>query len=335
MANRKAGSVRPLKPTSELSMIATIDLGGTRTKYGLVDGGSVVCASSCPADAQGSLEAHLGVVLELLRSMCDQQGITLMDCGGLGVLSTGLVDNRAMRVLSTNGKHDDATGFDFRKWARERIGLELRMENDARGALLGEWRYGAGRGVDNLMIVTLGTGVGTAVMLDGKLLTGPHFSAGILGGHIIVNSGGRKCTCGAVGCLETEASGWVLPILVREHSAYVNSSLNGVEELGFRELLEHAGNGDTCAKDVLEHMLRYWGEALVSFTHCYDPERIIIGGGMMNAPDLVLASLRETVSCLAWVEGEQVALVPAKFPDDAGLIGASALFREEWVGSDG
>lgn len=307
-------------------MIATIDLGGTRTKYGLVDAGSVVCASSCPADAQGSLEAHLNAVLESLRGMCNAQGIELADCGGLGVLSTGLVDNQQMRVLSTNGKYDDAIGFDFRKWARERADLELRMDNDARGALLGEWRYGAGRGVDNLMMVTFGTGVGTAVMLDGKLLTGPHFSAGILGGHILVNSGGRKCTCGAVGCLESEASGWVLPMLVREHDAYVDSSLNGIEGIGFREVMEHADAGDACAKDVLTHMLRYWGEALVSFIHSYDPERIVVGGGIMNAPDLVLASFRKTVSDLAWAEAGQVELVQANCPDNAGLIGAEALF---------
>ena len=216
--------------------------------------------------------------------------------------------------------------FDFRKWARERADLELRMDNDARGALLGEWRYGAGRGVDNLMMVTFGTGVGTAVMLDGKLLTGPHFSAGILGGHILVNSGGRKCTCGAVGCLESEASGWVLPMLVREHDAYVDSSLNGIEGIGFREMMEHADAGDACAKDVLTHMLRYWGEALVSFIHSYDPERIVVGGGIMNAPDLVLASFRKTVSDLAWAEAGQVELVQANCPDNAGLIGAEALF---------
>lgn len=307
-------------------MIATIDLGGTRTKFGLVDRGSVVCAASCLADTQGSLEGHLDEVLGALRGMCQAQGITLADCVGLGVLSSGLVDNRTMRVLSTNGKYDDAIDFNFRKWSREHAGLELRMENDARGALLGEWRYGAGRGVENLVMLTLGTGVGTSVILDGKLLTGPHFSAGILGGHILVNSGGRKCTCGAVGCLETEASGWVLPILVREHVAYASSSLNGLESIGFREVMAHAAAGDTCAKDVLAHMLRYWGEALVSFIHCYDPERIIVGGGVMNTPDLVLASLRETVSKLAWAEEGQVEIVQAHCPDNAGLIGAEALF---------
>lgn len=308
-------------------MIATIDLGGTRTKYGLVDSGSVVCFSSCPADSQGSLEKHLDTVVGHMRGLCEQRGIKLEDCDGLGILSTGIVDNRSMRVLSTNGKYDDATSFDFQVWGRDKLGLEIRIENDARGALLGEWKYGAGRGVNNLMIVTLGTGVGTAVMLDGKLLTGPHFGAGILGGHILVNSRGRKCTCGAIGCLETEASGWVLPTLVREHDAYIESSLYGLADIGFRELIEHAERGDACAQEVLAHMLRYWGEALVSFIHAYDPERIIVGGGVMNAPAIVLTSLRETVFDLAWAAGGQVKIVQADFPNNAGLIGASALFE--------
>lgn len=307
-------------------MIATIDLGGTRTKYGLVDQGSVVCASSCSADAQGSLEGHLNQVLDCLRGMCDEQGITLADCDGLGVLSTGLVDNRVMRVLSTNGKYDDATDFDFRKWARERAGLELRIENDARGALLGEWRYGAGRGVNNLMMVTFGTGVGTAVILDGKLLTGPNFRAGNLGGHILVNSGGRQCTCGARGCLESEASGWVLPTLIQEHPDYGKSTLKRLASVGFREVIEHAKNGDACARGVFEHLLRYWGEALVSFIHSYDPERIILGGGIMNAPESVMEHFSGTVSELSWSGAEPVELVQAQHPNNAGLIGAAALF---------
>jgi glucokinase len=192
-------------------MIAAIDLGGTRTKFGLLDGGSVVAASSCDADAQGSIGNHLGEVLDHLQELCAGQQTTLESCAGLGLLSTGLVDNRAMRVLSTNAKYDDAVDFDFPRWARDHAGLELRMDNDARGALIGEWRYGAGRGVDNLVMITIGTGIGTAVITEGRPLTGPHFSGGNLGGHIIVRSGGRKCTCGGVGCLETEASGWVLP----------------------------------------------------------------------------------------------------------------------------
>ena len=309
-------------------MIATIDLGGTRTKFGLVDRGQVVCASNCSADAQGSLERHLNEVLEHLRGLCAEQNITLDACKGLGLLSTGMVDGRGMRVISTNAKHDDAVDFDFPKWAKDRAGLELRMENDARGAMIGEWRYGAGRGIDNLMMVTIGTGIGTAAVVEGRPLIGAHFIGGNLGGHIIVRSGGRKCTCGALGCLESEASGWALPLLIQEHELYEKSSLGKLDlaSVGFRELMDHADAGDVCASEILDHCLSLWGEALVSFVHLLDPQRIIVGGGVMNNPTLVLDSFRKTVDRMAWTKEGEVEIVKAEHPDNAGLIGAAALF---------
>lgn len=308
-------------------MIAAIDLGGTRTKFGLVDRGAVLAASQCSADAQGSLERHLAEILEHLRALCAGEGRRLEDCAGLGLLSTGLVDKREMRVLSTNGKYDGATAFDFRRWARDSAGLELRMDNDARGALIGEWRHGAGRGVDSLVMVSLGTGIGTAVISEGRPLVGPHFSAGNLGGHIVVRSGGRPCTCGGRGCLESEASGWALPGLVREHPLGESSSLDGLKQIGFRELRRHAAAGDGCAGEIWQRCLRMWGEALVSFIHLFDPDRIIVGGGVMNDPEPVLASFRETVRQLAWAEDGQVEILKAQHPDHAGLIGAAALFH--------
>ena len=307
-------------------MIAVIDLGGTRTKFGLVEEGTVLCAAACLADAQGSLEDHLNEVLEQVRGLCADQGTILECCAGIGVLSTGLVNNREMRVLSTNGKYDDAVAFDFCSWAKRQTGLELRMENDARGALIGEWRYGAGRGVDNVVMVTIGTGIGTAVITEGRPLTGPHFSGGNLGGHILVNSGGRRCTCGGMGCLESEASGWVLPLLIQEHALVEGSSLKGLEPVGFQEVMEHAAAGDPCAQQVLAHCLQLWGEALVSLIHLFDPERIIVGGGIMNEPEPVLASFRKTISALAWAQEGQVDVVKAANPDNAGLMGAAALF---------
>jgi len=307
-------------------MIAAIDLGGTRTKFGLVQAGRVVSSSNCPADAQGSLATHLNEVLTRLRALCDEQHTSIAACEGLGVLSTGLVNSQAMRVMGTNGKYDDAVDFDFVGWAQQQASLELRLENDARGALIGEWRYGAGRGADNLVMMTIGTGIGTAVISEARVLTGPHFTAGNLGGHILVRSGGRACTCGGVGCLEAEASGWALPELVQGHVQYRASSLRGSDTLGFHELMDHATRGDSCAADVLAHCLRCWGEALVTFIHCFDPERIIIGGGVMNSPEPVLASFRKTVRELAWAEEGQVDILKAEHPDDAGLIGAAALF---------
>lgn len=308
-------------------MIATIDLGGTRTKYGLVNDGNIVCASSFGADPHGSLQAHLGAALGKLREMCIDHNTKLEACGGIGVLSTGLVDNRNMRVLSTNEKYNDAVDFDFLAWASDRTGLQLRLENDARGALIGGWLYGAGRGVDNLIMMTIGTGIGTAVIINGKPLTGPHFSGGNLGGHIVIRSGGRWCTCGGVGCLEAEASGWALPALVREHPLFQHSSLRKLDSIGFSELADHAANGDECAAAVQDHCRCLWGDALVSFIHLLDPQRIIIGGGVMNNPKPVLESLRNTVAKGVWTTGQHADIVAAQFPDYAGLLGAEAMFR--------
>lgn len=307
-------------------MIAAIDMGGTRTKFGLVDQGKVIQASICPADARGSVRSHLDDVLNQLWDMCDRVGISLEKCDGLGLLCTGLVNNREMSVISTNAKYDDAVGFDFQVWARDHAGLALRMENDARGALIGEWRYGAGRGFDNLLMVTIGTGIGTAVISDGKPLVGPHFSGGILGGHLLVRSGGRRCTCGAIGCMESEASGWVLPTLVRENKFFEDSSLHHLEKIDFKTLMSHAASGDGCAVAVRDHCFHIWGEAMVSFIHLFDPERIILGGGIMNDPAPVLASIRNSIAGMAWAESGQIDLVATSHPDTAGLLGAAALF---------
>jgi glucokinase len=307
-------------------MIATIDMGGTSTKFGLVHEGEIICASICDADAQGSLQGHLDEVLQRLKVMCAERGVEFSDIEGLGLLSTGLVDSVQMKVLSTNGKYDEAVDFDFVGWAQRKAGLRLRMENDARGALLGEWKYGAARGVDNVLMVTFGTGVGTAVIADGKPLRGASFSGGGLGGHIIVKSGGRDCTCGGKGCLEAEASGWALPQLIKEHALYGQSSLRELPKTGFRELIEHAKDGDPCAGEIWAHCLRTWGEAMVSFIHLIDPELIVIGGGLMNDPEPVLESFRQTISELAWGGAPQVELVKAEHPNNAALLGASALF---------
>lgn len=244
-------------------------------------------------------------------------------------MSTGIVDNREMRVLSTNGKYNNAVDFDFRLWGRRCTGLDVRIDNDARGALIGEWMFGAGRGARNLVMMTIGTGIGTAVIVDGKPLVGAHFSGGNLGGHIVVKSGGRTCTCGGRGCLETEASGWALPTIVGEHRLYSSSTLKDIGHIGFKEVREAAFAGDACASDVWNHCLTYWGEALVSFIHLFDPERIIIGGGVMNDPGPVLEHVRATVSSRVWSGGEQVDIVSAEYPDHAGLIGAAGLFHAE------
>ncbi len=324
-------------------IVAVADLGGTRTKFGLVEDGTIIATGKCEAEAGGPIAAHLDRIAENLSALCTERGFKLSNCRGVGLLSTGIVDNRNMRVISTNGKYDDATELDFSGWAMRKTGLELRMDNDARGAMIGEWRFGAAAGCRNAVMMTIGTGIGTAVILNGQPLVGPHFTAGLLGGHIIVNSGGASCTCGATGCLEAEAGGWALPGIVRTHPGFSASSLAGETRIDFQSLFLHAQSGDKTASAVRDRCLQLWGEAAVSYIHLYDPEKIIIGGGVMNPydpqkvklspgmpdkPGLVLEHIRAVVEQMAWAGSNQVEIVAAMHPDNAGLYGAAALFCE-------
>jgi glucokinase len=127
------------------------------------------------------------------------------------------VDSVNKKVLTINDKYGDVISLDLEKWAFEHFGVPLEIENDTRAALLGEWKFGNGRGYNDVVLMTLGTGIGTSAVIEGKILRGRHFQAGILGGHFIVNPKGKLCNCGNVGCAEAEASTWNLEEIVAEH----------------------------------------------------------------------------------------------------------------------
>ena len=132
-------------------------------------------------------------------------------------------------------------------WARDEFDLKLQIENDARMAAMGEQYAGTARGVKNLVVMTLGTGIGTDIILDGKLLRWVHAHAGCFGRHLTTKFDGRPCHCGNIGCAETEASGWSLLLIARERPGFAQSLLAEVEPLGFRELFSRNGSG---AKEV-------------------------------------------------------------------------------------
>jgi len=307
-------------------MITTIDLGGTRTKFGLVQDGNVLASSHCDADSGGSLAAHLKELSPRLESLLQKSGHQLADCSGVGISSTGLVDSDRMRVLYPGDKYIDAVDFDFKAWAESEYDLPLKLLNDAKAALLGEWLHGAAQGYENVLMLTLGTGIGTAALVDGHLLKGKHHCGGNLGGHIIVNPNGRPCSCGGRGCMESEASGWVLPQLLREHPAYDQSSLKGLSKLGFREMNEHADAGDLAAREIRDHCLSTWGRGITSLIHVLSPDIVVIGGGLMNDAEPVIAHFAQTIKQHAWPGFKNTPLIKAAQPDNAALLGAASLF---------
>ena len=137
--------------------------------------------------------------------------------------------------------------------------------------------------------------------------------------------GGRRCTCGAVGCLEAEASGWSLPLLAREWAGFSSSKLASSGNLDFKILMEQADTGDRIAREILDYCLKVWATGAVGLIHAYDPERIVIGGGVMHRAEVVLPYIQSYVNQHAWTPWGKVQIVAAQLGNDAGLFGAVPL----------
>src|ERR1700752_4017991 len=235
-----------------------IAFGGTHATCGLVEHQTVLAHETIDTDRAKSLRAVLPQVVDVFRGLANTKGLSLTTFSAVAVGFAGLVDSRAGRVLATNAKYEDAKELDLAAWSKQTLGLPLRIENDTRMALLGESYAGAARGFTEIVMMTLGTGIGGVAMIEGKLLRGKHAQAGCLGGHIPVLFNGRPCTCGGIGCAEAEASGWSLPGIVRESPGFSESSLSRLSHFGFKQLFEEASRGDRVALAVRDRCLNIW-----------------------------------------------------------------------------
>lgn len=304
-----------------------IDLGGTIIKIGLLKSGLLIERRELKARSQKGLQPQLFELETVIDQLLHNHQITQKDVLGIGFSFAGLVDSSRNTIISTNKKYDDGPEIDLVYWSRKKWDWPLIAENDARMALLGEWQHGAGQDCNDLVMVTLGTGFGTGVLINGQLIKGKHFQAGNLGGHFIINHLGTLCTCGNIGCVETEASSWRLPSLLKDHPGFSVSSMNQVVDPDFKALFCHAKNNDKVANEVLKHCLSVWSAAIINMIHAFDPERIILGGGVMKSADIILPALQEKVNQHAWTPWGKVKLVKAQHPDSAALYGADYLVR--------
>lgn len=305
-----------------------IDLGGTRTKIGLVKGGQIIANAKIKAVTESNLLDHLTEVGGIVDRLMAEEGLQQNDLSGIGLAFPGIVDSNQMKILSKYVKYADAHTLDLKQWAMEKWKIPLVLENDARAALLGEWQYGAGKGSDNLVLVTLGTGVGSAALIEGKLLKGKHFMAGNLGGHMTINLHGAVCNCGNIGCLETEASTWVLREKIKSTEGYTQSHLVGEKEVNFHSLFELARQGDALAMQIKSHCLKAWSLGIINLIHAYDPELLVVGGGVMQSKDDILPVIQQMVSKHAWTSEGNIAIVPATQVEFAGILGVSYLVNQ-------
>lgn len=301
-----------------------LDLGGSHAACSLISGQAVLATEHLSFADSTSLTAVLPEITSCLRRLAASAKEPV---SGLGIGMCGLVDSRRNRVLSTNGKYEDTVMFDFETWSLQSLGVPVRLENDARLALRGEMYAGAAKGVADVVMFTLGTGIGGVAAMDGRPLVGAHGQAGVLCGHVPVRAHGRRCTCGGQGCAEAEASGWSLPMVCGEWPGFALSCLAD-KPLNFKTLFDCSAAGDKIAMEVREHCLTVWGMMAVAAVHSFDPELIVLGGGAMRAANQILPPLQQYVEQNTWTPWGKVRIAAAELGDQAAALGVPTLFAE-------
>jgi glucokinase len=316
-----------------------VDFGGTRIKLGLVDGaGRVRDRAIRPTPREEGAEAILDALVEGVGDLQRSAGVPYDRILGVGLGTPGPLDLKGERVLFAPNI-PGWEGFPLKRRLEERLGRAVALENDANAAALGEYWAGAGREVDSLVFLGLGTGVGGGIVLGGRLWRGAH-GAGAELGHVTIVPDGEPCGCGNRGCLETLASARAL---VREAGRAVDagraprlaallgeavpsggdprSALNA--ELVARAALE----GDEGALAVYQSIGRWLGIGVAAFMNIFDPDMVVIGGGVAGSAALFLPHVRaEAMRRSFAVISRRVRIEPAELGDDAGVIGAAASF---------
>ncbi len=306
--------------------VVAADVGGTHVSCAAVDDGRLLEVCSVEADSHGRLATLLPTLSRTVRELRSRHGDNFE---GIGFGFCGLVDHHAGRVVSTNHKYSDAAEIDLLSWARQEFGLRLALENDARLALLGERHSGAARNSNDVVMMTLGTGIGTAAVMGGCLIRGKHFQAGCLGGHFTIVAGGRLCSCGARGCFEAEASTYALPDVCRSWDGFEASALADEETLDFATLFRCADLGDVVACQIRSRCIEIWAACALSLVHAYDPELLIVGGGVMRSSYPILAAIQQHVDSYAWTPWGKVRVAAASLGSNAALLGAVPLLEEQ------
>ncbi len=306
-----------------MKYVYVFDFGGTRVKYGLFFKNEIIAKGSFATPTDKPLKEILAKVKKLIIRENGKNNINISDILGIGIALPGLVDFEKQNLKTINGKYMDAVNFNINGWFKEEMDLSVVIENDAHAALLGEKTLGTINGATEVLLMTFGTGVGTSVMLNGKIIRGKNQQAGNLGGHITVKFDGRLCSCGNRGCLEAEASTWALKKMLSELKK-AKSEVNGIEP-NFKSVIKHAKEGNLFAKSIITDYTNKWGAGLVNMIHAYDPEVIVLSGGIMNAKDDIVKPIKKYVKKHAWISGELPEFIISENPDYSVLHGLKYL----------
>ena len=310
-------------------MILAGDFGGTSIKLGLIQDGVVHASGKIDSPARKSCDDWLPLLKEEAGALCGVAGVGMQDLEGIVWALPLVIDPGLRRASWAFGKFDDTTDSGFASKVESLFGLPLLLENDARAAAIGEWQAGAGKGLGDLVMITLGTGIGTAVILEGRPLRGRSGMAGNLGGLSITHLGSPVLGTVPPGCIEGRVATWALPGKTRSMPGFSASSLATAATIDYQAVFSHAAAGDTLARQLRDEALDAWGALTLNLIQSYNPQRVIIGGGIMASAEIILPAIRDFVNQHAVLAGGPVEIVASTLGDGAAWFGCEWIWKNE------
>ena len=313
------------------SFVVGIDVGGQTSKIGVVDArGTVLAQTVIRTDTYDQVEPYIAELAEAVKKLIKESG-TEGKVRGVGVGApngnyyTGTIEN-APNLLWGRQK------VEFSKLLNEALGLPVALTNDANAAAVGEMTYGAARGMKNFIMITLGTGVGSGIVINGEVVYGHDGFAGELGHTIAVRNNGRTCGCGRTGCLETYCSATGVARTAREWLELSDepSVLRSLDSIASKDVYEAAKEGDKLALKIFEFTGKILGRSFADFIAFSAPEAIVLFGGIARSKEFLLepmeTAMNENVLTL-WKNKVKIVFSQLK-ESDAAILGASALAWE-------
>lgn len=305
--------------------IIAVDLGGTKIGCALTDlNGKILVENTIPTNAQGGEQEVLKRMFSIIEKILEESGKGTDEIKAIGIGAPGPLDSNKGVILETPNLPFE--NFQIVKHIEDKFKVKTYLENDANAAAIGEYLFGAGKGTSNMVYITVSTGIGAGAIINGKIYRGTTCNALELG-HATILPDGPRCNCGNLGCLEVLASGTAI---AREANKALelgaDSSLKHYEKVTSYEVFKEASLGDKLAVDIIDKALGYLGIGVANAITTLDPEKVIIGGGVAMAGDVLFDKVRKIVKQRCFkVLNESCEIVQAALKTKSGIVGAAAV----------
>lgn len=309
----------------EKNLVIGIDLGGTKISGAIADtSGNIMNKYTIPTNANQGEQIVLQRIMSVIDKLIEESGENTEKIKAIGIGSPGPLDPKKGMIITTPNL--PFKNFKLVEPINNKYKIPTFLDNDANVAAIGEYMLGAGRGTQNMVYITVSTGIGGGAILNGKIYRGNTFNA-LEVGHMTIEPEGPKCNCGNHGCVEALGSGTAIARQAMECIKNGdNTSLLSYEKVTAAEVFKEAAKGDALSQKILDKSLEYLGIGVANLITILDPEVFVIGGGVTNGGSIVFEKVQQVVNKRCFqVMAENCRIVPAMLGNDAGVIGAVSL----------